>query len=149
MANSLYLCYQSLLEPLTQTQVVAYLEGLARAGYGIHLVTFEPRVLSENEARAWRERMLLIGIVWHYQRYHKRPTLPATAFDVLVGVLTCWSLIRKHRIGLLHVRSHVPGVMGLWLKRLTGVKLLFDVRGLMAEEYVDGGTWTEGGGCSS
>ena len=31
-ALSLYLCYQSLLDPLTQTQVVAYLQGLAQAG---------------------------------------------------------------------------------------------------------------------
>lgn len=144
--SSLYLCYQSLLEPLTQTQVVAYLEGLAGAGYGIHLLTFEPRALSDDESRAWRERMARKGIAWHWRRYHKRPTLPATAFDVLVGIFTGWTLIRKHRIGLVHARSHVPGVMGLWLKRLTGVKLLFDVRGLMAEEYVDGGAWTEGGG---
>ena len=40
--TALYLCYQSIHEPLTRTQVVAYLEGLAAAGHRIVLLTFEP-----------------------------------------------------------------------------------------------------------
>jgi glycosyltransferase involved in cell wall biosynthesis len=35
--------------------------------------------------------------------------------------------------------------MGLCLIRLTNAKLLFDVRGLMAEEYADAKVWPEGG----
>ena len=138
---SLYLCYQSLLEPLTQTQVVSYLEGLARGGFGIVLLTFEPVRLTDEQIEEWRERLSLKGITWHHLRYHKRPTLPATAWDVLAGIAVGLRLIRRYRIGLVHARAHVPGVMGLALKRLTGVKLLFDVRGLMAEEYADGGAW--------
>ena len=41
--RSLYVCYLSLDDPLVDTQVVAYLEGLARRGHTIHLLTFEPR----------------------------------------------------------------------------------------------------------
>jgi glycosyltransferase involved in cell wall biosynthesis len=143
--TALYLCYQSLLEPLTQTQVVNYLEGLAGSGYGIVLLTFEPRPLSRSEADVWRERMARKGITWYWRRYHKWPTVPATAWDILVGVLTGLRLIRQHGVTLLHARAHVPGVMGLALKWLTGVKLLFDVRGLLAEEYADAGVWNEGG----
>jgi glycosyltransferase involved in cell wall biosynthesis len=35
--------------------------------------------------------------------------------------------------------------MALALKRLTGVKLLLDLRGFMAEEYTDAGVWRAGG----
>src|SRR6185503_659419 len=31
--------------------------------------------------------------------------------------------------------------MGLLLKRLTGCRLIFDIRGLLAEEYQDAGIW--------
>jgi glycosyltransferase involved in cell wall biosynthesis len=144
-AGSLYLCYQSLLEPLTQTQVVAYLEGLAQAGYRVVLLTFEPRSLSRDETRQWRKRLASQGIQWHWRRYHRRPTLPATLWDVLVGIGTGFWLIRRYRLGLVHARAHVPGVMGWALKRMLAVNLLFDVRGWMAEEYVDAGRWTEGG----
>jgi len=32
----------------------------------------------------------------------------------------------------------------MMIKRLTGCRLVFDIRGLMAEEYADSGTWKEG-----
>jgi glycosyltransferase involved in cell wall biosynthesis len=35
--------------------------------------------------------------------------------------------------------------MGAMAKRLTGARLIFDIRGFMAEEYVDAGTWPDGG----
>jgi glycosyltransferase involved in cell wall biosynthesis len=143
--SALYLCYQAIAEPLTQTQVVPYLEGLARAGYSMVLLTFEPRALQSDETNSWRERLGAKGITWYWRRYHKRPSVPATAYDVLVGVLTGLRLVRRHRVRLLHARVHVPGLMALVLKWLTGAKLLFDIRGFMAEEYVDAGVWKPGG----
>jgi glycosyltransferase involved in cell wall biosynthesis len=130
---------------LTQTQVVAYLEGVARAGHRPVLLTFEPRALARDEASRWREMLRAKGVAWHWVRYHKRPTVPATAWDILVGVVTGLWLAVRYRARLVHARSHVPGVMALALKRLTGAKLLFDIRGFMAEEYVDGGVWPAGG----
>lgn len=142
---ALYICYQSLLEPLTQTQVIAYLEGLARGGNQIVLLTFEQRRLSAAEQASWTENLAAKGIAWRWLRYHKWPTLPATAWDVFIGILIgCW-LVHKHQIRLLHARCHVPGVMAAVIKRFTGAKFLFDVRGFMAEEYVDGGVWPANG----
>ncbi|HEX8920262.1 MAG TPA: glycosyltransferase, partial [Pyrinomonadaceae bacterium] len=40
-------------------------------------------------------------------------------------------------------RSHVPMAMALMANRMARCKLVFDVRGLMAEEYVDGEVWAE------
>lgn len=143
--SALYICYQSICDPLTQTQVVAYLEGLAQAGYTIVLLTFEPRRLSSDECRNWNQRLAAKGIAWHWLRYHKWPTVPATAWDVFTGIVKGWRLSRTYKVRLLHARGHVPAVMGLVLKRMTGAKLLFDIRGFMAEEYVDAGVWTSGG----
>jgi glycosyltransferase involved in cell wall biosynthesis len=46
---------------------------------------------------------------------------------------------------MVHARSHIPATIGLALKKKFGLKLIFDVRGLMAEEYVDAGHWRQGG----
>jgi glycosyltransferase involved in cell wall biosynthesis len=143
--SALYICYQSVLEPLTQTQVVSYLEGLANAGYRMLLLTFEPRPLTADETQLWRDRLKAKGIAWHWLRYHKAPTVPATAWDILAGIIfSCW-LVDKHQVKLLHARAHVPGVMAIALKYITGARFLFDVRGFMAEEYVDGGVWPTNG----
>lgn len=143
--TALYLCYQSVLEPLTRTQVVAYLEGLARDGFRIILVTFEPARLSREDAARVRGELAALGIRWRWCTYHKRPTLPATLFDVMIGVLVGWYLAVRYRVFLVHARAHVPGLMGVAISWLTGATFLFDVRGFMAEEYVDGGVWKRGG----
>jgi glycosyltransferase involved in cell wall biosynthesis len=143
-ARSLYLCYASLTDPLIRTQVVAYLAGLAKGGHVIHLLTFEPELDGRTRRELWAE-MASQGISWHHLRYHKHPSLPATIYDTLLGAAyACWLVVR-HRLGLIHARSHVPVAMGLLARVPTRRKLIFDIRGLLAEEYVDAGRWVRGG----
>lgn len=143
--GSLYLCYLPLDEPLVETQVVPYLEGLATAGHQIHLLTYETGRLSRREAQASAARLSNIGITWHRARYHKRPSLPATILDAVWGGVRASLTVRRHRLDVVHARVHVPAVSALIASRLTGAALIFDVRGLMAEEYVDAGRWRAGG----
>lgn len=142
--RALYICYLSLEDPLVRTQVVAYLEGLAERGHVIHLMTFDGPL--EPERRQSIEADLRSrGIVWHSLRYHKRPSLPATVFDTLAGAAAAARLVRRHRLDAIHARSHVPAAMALIVRRLTGCRTIFDVRGLMADEYADAGRWKKGG----
>lgn len=142
--RSLYICYLSLEDPLVETQVVAYLEGLARRGHTIRLLTFEPKLSGETR-RSLRSRLAGRGIAWHSLRYHKRPSLPATIYDVLAGALVSAFLVRRHGIDAVHARSHVPVAMGLIVRALNGCRLVFDLRGLLGEEYVDAGRWPRQG----
>ncbi len=141
----LYICYYPLTDPLVQTQVVAYLAGLARRGHLVHLLSFESVRHTAARRRELRAQLKRQGIVWHSLAYHKRPTVPATLFDVACGVLAGLRIMRRYRLGCVHARAHVPAMMGLALKYLLGARLLFDIRGLMAEEYEDAGRWTRGG----
>ena len=142
--RALYICYLSLEDPLVHSQVVAYLDGLAERGHVVHLMTFEPR-LSRERSRQIAEELGRRGIVWHRRRYHKRPSLPATAFDVIAGGLAAARLVRRHRLDAIHARNHMPAAMALIAARFARFRLIFDLRGLMAEEYVDAGNWKRGG----
>jgi glycosyltransferase involved in cell wall biosynthesis len=144
LLRSLYVCYLSLEDPLVETQVVAYLEGLARRGHTIHLLTYEPKLSAERKER-FRADLARRGIAWHSLRYHKRPSLPATVVDALVGAVVAARLMRGHRLDVIHARSHVPAATGLILRGLTGRLLIFDIRGLLADEYVDAGRWPRAG----
>lgn len=141
---ALYICYYHVSEPLVYTQVIAYLRELAKRGIEIHLLTFERDSLSAETRRTIRNRLAEEGIEWHFLRYHQRPSLPATLYDIAVGTWTAMRICQQYNIRLIHARSHVPAAMALPLKRLLGCRLLFDVRGLMAEEYADAGHWTTG-----
>jgi glycosyltransferase involved in cell wall biosynthesis len=140
---ALYICYYRITDPLVESQVVAYLRAMARNGVEIHLLTFEQQRLSAPQQEAIRERLQASGIRWHSLRYHQRPSLPATLYDVLAGTLTAARICQRYGIRFVHARAHVPGAMALLLKRLLGYRFLFDLRGLMAEEYLDAGRWPE------
>jgi glycosyltransferase involved in cell wall biosynthesis len=145
---TLYLSYFGLREPLSQTQVLPYLRELVRGGIGVHLLTFEPggnRAWNDGEREEWRARLESQGIQWRSLDYHKWPSLPATLYDIAYGALTAVRMVRRERIDALHARGYVPAAMGALAKWLAGGKLIFDIRGFMAEEYVDAGLWPEGG----
>lgn len=135
-----------MLEPLGQSQVLAYLKRLG-VDWCIHLISFEK---SEDWANvAERDRIAkgiaVAGIVWHPLRYHKRPSALATAWDITCGIAVGLWLVARHRLRIVHARSYVSSVMALALKRLTGVKYVFDMRGFWADEKVDGGSWARSG----
>jgi glycosyltransferase involved in cell wall biosynthesis len=142
---SLYICYYDLGEPLVQTQVLPYLRALVAAGFEIHLLTFERRRWAAGEEDKARAALLESGIRWSALRYHARPSLPATVYDIVVGAAWTVAYCLRQRIRIVHARSHVPAAMGLVAKRLLGARLLFDMRGLLAEEYLDAGHWEAGG----
>ena len=131
--RTLYLCYFGLREPLVQTQVLPYLRQINRRGIEVGLLTFEPEYRLRSWSRAelldWRARLQADGIRWFSLPYHKRPSLPATTYDIAVGGWIAARLVRRYRYDVVHARAHVAAAMGAIAKRLTGCRLIFDIRG--------------------
>src|SRR5215207_1077678 len=110
MTSTLYICYFGLRQPLVQTQVLPYLREIAKDAVGITLLTFEPNLRvdwSADEIEGKRSELAASGIDWHMLPYHKRPSLPATAYDVLNGVRYVRKLLKTTRFDVLHARVHV------------------------------------------
>lgn len=147
MIGVLYISYEGMLEPLGQSQVLAYLERLA-GEWPIHLVSFEkPDDWAKVAVRkAIALRIKAAGIAWHPLRYHKRPSVAATSWDVVQGIRLGTTLVRRHGLSIVHARSYVPSVMALAIKRQTGARFIFDMRGFWADERVDAGLWPKDSG---
>lgn len=147
MKRVLYITYNSLIEPLGPTQILPYIRALAGT-FHLSVLSFEKPVRTEEEdakdIAATSAQLQAAGIEWIRLTYHKRPSLPATIFDISCGVRR---VVREHRqrpFDLLHARAYVASAIACGAKRLTGVPFLFDQRGLQAEEYVDAGLWKSG-----
>ena len=142
----LYISYDGILEPLGQSQVLGYLAKLAD-DHAIQLISFEKEKDRGDRARmrATRERLRGLGIRWIPLAYHKTPSVPATAYDIAVGTIVALWVALRYRVRLVHARSYVPALMALAVKRLTGARFLFDMRGFWADERTDGGLWPKGG----
>lgn len=143
--KSLFITYNEALEPLIESQAIAYLKGLSEKGIHSVLLSFEKKKQGEKvfkeKAHKLKKELKKYNIKWHYLRYHKRPSLAATIFDILQGIVVGIFICVKEKINIVHARSTVPGAMAYAISRLIGKKFIFDVRGLMAEEFVDGGMW--------
>src|SRR3979490_1312595 len=121
----LYISYNGMLDPLGQSQVIPYLKELSRAGVRFTLLSFERQqaYTPEGLERCARLRAELATseIDWHWRRYHKRPSLPATSYDVLAGIKYGNRLVRNKKIEMIHARSHIPATIALRLKRRFGL----------------------------
>ncbi len=143
----LYISYDGMLEPLGQSQVIAYLEKLSDE-FEFHIISYEKRD-DRNDAQkrsTMISRLQAAGIFWHPLKYHKSPSVPATVFDIMQGIVCALWLIIRYRINFIHARSYIPALIGLFCKRLGGKKLLFDMRGLWPDERVDGRIWQRDSG---
>lgn len=144
--KTLYLCYFGLREPLVQTQVLPYLRELNCGDIEVSLLTFEPgwpHSWTEKEILSWQDRLREDGISWKAQGYHRKPSLLATLYDIAIGTLTVMQMSRREKIDVLHARAHIPLAMALLGQKVCGGKIVFDIRGLIADEYVDAGLWKE------
>lgn len=143
----LYVTYDGLLEPLGASQVLPYVRALSARGFALELLSFEKPVDLADGRRldALEGALRAQGIPWSRLTYHKSPSLPATAWDVLQGRrrVAAWAraLRREGRRGIVHARGYLPGLMGLGARRRGGVRLLFDMRGFWVDERIEGGYW--------
>jgi glycosyltransferase involved in cell wall biosynthesis len=144
----LFISYNGMLDPLGQTQVLPYLRELAKRGVRFTLLSFERERAFTPEGTTKCEEMRRAletqGIEWHRLRYHQRPSIPATIYDVLAGIRKASVLVQRNKIEMVHARGHIPATIALALKRRFGIRMIFDLRGLMAEEYVDAEHWRHG-----
>lgn len=144
--RTLFVSYNGALDSLGQSQVLPYLKAIRRDGHEVTLLTFE-RVAHEAPERVAELKAALdaAGIRWVWLRYHKRPAVLSTLWDILCGVLVGGWLALTRRVDAVHARSQVSAAMAWPVARLLRRRFIFDLRGQMAYEYADGGTWSEGG----
>ena len=146
--HTLYVCYFGLREPLVQTQVLPYIRQLQSDSVQVSLLTFEPRfkeTWTADEIARQRAALATEGISWHFLKYHKWPSLPATSYDMAAGAWAIRRIMRRDGVNILHARNHVAAVMSAIARKLQGGQMVFDIRGFMPEEYTDAGVWPENG----
>lgn len=145
MKATLYVTRSGLLEPLGQSQVLAYLRGLSRS-YRITLITHEKDADWSDLARMERQRAecAALGIRWIPLRFRPRPRLIAPAASMLRMARVLWREQRAQDAVLIHARSYLPAGVAMVVGRMTGVPFIFDMRALWPEEMITAGRLRRG-----
>lgn len=129
-------------DPLGQSQVLAYLKGLSQTReYRFTIISFEKKD-AYNRLRAAIETICHdANIKWYPLSYTSKPPIISTFRDVRRMKKLALALHKKEKFSLVHCRSYVSSLVGLELKRKSGIPFLFDMRGFWADERIDGGIW--------
>ncbi|MHB0993931.1 MAG: glycosyltransferase [Sulfurovum sp.] len=137
MKNILYISLTGMTEPLGRSQVLEYLVDLSKENK-IYLISFE----REHDLDRIDEIKNLVkkhDIQWDYMVYSNKYGMASTVWQIVQTIRIGSKLIKENSIDIVHARSMIPATMALLLKKLYGVKLLFDIRGFAIDEKVDSG----------
>lgn len=137
----LYVTYDGLTDPLGQSQIIPYLAGLAGYGYTIHILSCEKKNRFVEQKKMIAELLGKSNITWHPIPYTRKPPVLSTVYDIRKLKSQARKLHKEHGFSIVHCRSYIAAFVGLDLKRKTGVKFIFDMRGFWADERVEGGLW--------
>ena len=110
------------------------------------LISFEKPTDDENRPviEAIQRDLEAAGVRWIRLRYHKRPRIPATAWDVVHAWLRALLAAAARRPDIVHARGFVAGVMGRLVATTLRARFVYHNEGFYPDEQVDGGFWPAG-----
>ena len=143
--STIYLSRTGLLEPLGQSQVLAYLRYLSNS-FQITLVTYEK---DSDWSDIERRNKLLeecrgFNITWKPKRFHAKPRLLGSFLDSVDMLFFVLLSVWRQPIMLIHARSYIPTFVAIWATVLKRVPLIFDMRGFWIDELVVSGRLSRG-----
>lgn len=137
----LYISYDGMTDPLGQSQVIPYIQGLSKKGYRVTLISFEKKQRFEKLSAHIRSILDQSGIKWNPLFFTKRPPFVSKIYDVWKLRRAAMALYQKEKFDFTHCRSYVPASAGFYLSKKYKVPFLFDMRGFWVDERVDNGQW--------
>lgn len=135
----LYVSYDGLTDPLGQSQILPYLVGLTKKGFAFTVVSFEKKERFESLKAGIYAQLKDTNITWIPKFYTKKPPVLSTLYDLWAMGKTLRKLKADHDI--LHARSYLP--MLVFQRLHSHHDVLFDMRGLWADERVEGKIWPQ------
>ena len=138
----LFLTYDGLSDPLGQSQVLTYMIGLAKLGYEITIISTEKKS-GQQSLEEIKVVLRQNKIAWHSISYTKNPQVLSTLYDCCKLMMLSRKLSKQERFDIVHCRSYIPALIGIHLKSRFKMKFIFDMRGLYADERIDGRIWKQ------
>ena len=129
-------------DSLGQSQVLPYLIKLSDKGTDITIISFE------KERNFIANKSMIEGLIegksitWKPLKYTKNPPVFSTIFDVQKLKKQVRKEIKKSKIDIIHCRSYISALVGLFFKRKKDIPFVFDMRGFWADERLDGEIWS-------
>ena len=137
----LFISYDGMTDPLGQSQVIPYLQGLSKKGFQFFLLSCEKEQAFAQNETAVKNMLSGHNIEWVPIAYTKKPPVVSTLKDIINLRKKAKQIHQQHGIDMVHTRPGIPALVGLWMKKTMGVKFIHDIREFYADSRVEGGIW--------
>lgn len=138
----LYICYDGLTDPLGQSQVIPYLIGLSR-NHQITIISCEKKERYHIQKETIQTLLNKHQINWLPVSYATFPPILSKQWNIARIKQKAINLCDNKKVDVVHCRSYMAALIGLYLKKKFNVKFIFDMRGFWADERIDGNIWSK------
>jgi len=143
MSKILYLSYDGMTDPLGQSQVLPYVIGLAKAGYNMHIVSFEKADKLKELEHVIQKKLDKYQIKWSKLTFYSAIPILSKIWNQRKFNSIVKKICKTESVKLLHCRSYVAAIAALHVKKRLNIPYLFDMRGFWVDERVDSGNWDQ------
>ena len=140
----LYLSYDGLTDPLGESQILPYILGISSIKDSkIQIVSVEKKERFNIKSQEIKKILATKNIDWTPLIFSSRFGIISKIWDLFKLIFVGLKIVIFSKIEILHARGHPSAQIGYYLKKYFSYKskLIFDYRGLWAEERVDKGGW--------
>lgn len=137
----LFLSVDGLTDPLGQAQVLPYICGLSTRGFKFTVVSAEKPSHFSEQRNLIEKICTHYGIDWKPVVYRNSPPVLGTMRMKSHMRQAAETVHNTNPFDLIHCRSYLAQQLGNKLSAHWNIPSLFDMRGLWADEKVEGGIW--------
>jgi len=140
----LFVSIDGMTDPLGQSQVLPYLIGLAKKGNRIGIISCEKKENWDLQNDTIQSIVSDAGISWDYCFYNTgKPFISQIQNYLALKKIVISKIVHNetHSNVVLHCRSYLAGLIGLYCKNKFNTGFIFDMRGFWADERTEGGIW--------
>jgi glycosyltransferase involved in cell wall biosynthesis len=130
--KAIYITFNGITDPLGQSQVLPYLEGLSSSGVKFYLVSLEKNL---KEAKKLSNHIADLGIIWYRLKYFRFYSL-GMALNIIQCFLLVFYLTFFKKVKIIHARAYPPMFSVFLFKKVLKIKIIFDIRGFWPEELI-------------
>lgn len=140
----LFVSIDGMTDPLGQSQVLPYLINLVKKGHKIGIVSCEKKENWNLNNHLIQSIISEANIDWNYCFYKSSKPIISQLQNFLSLKKKVVEEIKKNKgHTILHCRSYLPGLIGLYSKKKFNTGFIFDMRGFWADERIEGGIWNK------
>lgn len=136
----LYITYDGIADPLGLSQIIPYLRGIASKA-SIHVISFEKKNISPETITSLSKELSKNMITWDRLDFSEKKNIFSKAKDFFILHMAVFKYVYSSNVDVIHARGLPPAITAAFVGLFSKTKLLFDMRGLWADERITKGSW--------